>query len=122
MTDGRVHGHLTSMLNCLINCLIASEPSPNCLKWHVLVSTSSNGTFTIDVDSGVVEPFAPNASRLHVRDIATDPSRGYAFFTYFDRKVIWRTDLNDGNEVTYELPSGDSYFGSVTFVRDQYQP
>ena len=80
-----------------------------------MVTTSSNGTFTVDVDSGVVEPFATNAPLRHFAAIAADPSRGYAFFTDVDRKVISRSDFNDGNEVIYNLPSGDS-ISSIMYI------
>ena len=114
MADVRVHRLRSWRL-----WLIASEPTQDCDKWQILVTTSSNGTFTIDLDSGVVEPFAPNASLLHVTAIAADPSRRFAFFADADRKVIWRSNFNDSNEVIYELPSGD-IISSVMYIYSNF--
>ena len=71
------------------------------------------------MDSGVVEPFAPNASLLHVTAIAADPSRRFAFFADVDRNVIWRSNFNDGNDVIHELPRGD-IISSVMYIYSNF--
>ena len=104
----------------MLNCLIVSEPTQHCDNWQLLLSTSSNGAFTIDLDSGAVEPFAPNASPVHATAIAADPLRRFAFFADVDRNAIWRSNFNDGSsDVIHDLPRGD-IISSVMYIYSNF--
>ena len=99
-----------SIAQCWHVSLIAAGPQ-DCDS-QILVAFST-GVVTLDLDSGDVEPFAPNQTLFNVVVIAADPANGYAFFTDVSRDEIWRKDFYGGSEVIYHLPSGDNNRSTV---------
>ena len=79
---------------------------------HILVATAT-AVVTLDINSGEVKSFAPNATLSNAIAIAADPSNGYAFITDVSRNEIWRKDFDGSSRVIYHLPSGDSIRSAV---------